>query len=99
MSVAGAWRITIATPIGKQAVVLALTETDGVITGVARGEAEETPLIDPVLDGNRLTWSQSITKPLRLNLRFEVTIDGDALTGTSKAGRLPTSKVTGTRVV
>ncbi len=98
MSVAGSWNITIVTPIGKQSAVLELTESDGVIAGIAKGGAESTPLIDPVLDGDRLTWAQSITKPMRLNLTFDVTVDGDTLTGTSKAGRLPTSKVTGRRV-
>lgn len=98
MSVAGVWNIAIATPIGKQSVVLELTETGGAIAGTAQGEAESTPLIAPVLDGNRLTWAQSITRPMRLNLTFDVTIDGDTLTGTSKAGMLPTSKVTGRRV-
>ncbi len=99
MSITGSWNVNISTPIGTQAVVLELVENDGVVEGTARGTAESTPLIDPILDGNRLTWKQSITKPMRLNLAFDVTIDGDSLTGTSKAGRLPTSKVTGTRVV
>jgi hypothetical protein len=54
-------------------------------------------LVEPTLVGNHLTWSQAITKPLRLNLDFDVTIDGDTLSGTSKAGRLPRSKVVGTR--
>ena len=98
MSIAGTWNTTISTPIGTQSVMLELTEHNGVITGIARGNAETTPLIDPVLDGNQLTWKQSITKPMRLNLTFDVRIDGDTLTGTSKAGLLPASKVTGTRV-
>ncbi len=98
MSVAGVWNITIATPIGTQSVVLELSESDGVVAGNARGDAESTPLIDLVLDGARLTWAQSITRPMRLNLAFDVTIDGDTLTGVSKAGRLPASKVTGYRV-
>jgi hypothetical protein len=34
---------------------------------------------------------------MRLDLAFAVTVDGDTLTGTSKAGRLPSSKVTGRR--
>jgi hypothetical protein len=46
---------------------------------------------------DRLTWNQSITKPLRLNLAFAVTLDGDTMTGTSRAGRLPASTVTGRR--
>lgn len=99
MSIAGTWNITIPTPIGTQSVVLELTEHDGVIAGSAKSAAEAVPLINPVRDGNRLTWTQLITKPMRLNLKFDVTFDGDTLTGTSKAGMLPTSKVTGTRVV
>ncbi|WP_260850928.1 hypothetical protein [Rhodococcus sp. WB9] len=57
--------------------------------------AEEVPLTDPELDGNRLTWSQSITKPLRLHLQFDVLVEGDEMTGKSTAGRLPSSKVSG----
>jgi len=34
---------------------------------------------------------------MRLNLFFEVELDRDKMSGTSKAGRLPTSKVIGTR--
>jgi hypothetical protein len=34
---------------------------------------------------------------MRLNLAFAVTVDGDTLAGTSRAGRLPASKVTGRR--
>ncbi len=98
MSVAGVWNITIATPIGRQSVVRELTESGGVVAGIATGDAESMPLIAPVLDGDRLTWTPSITKPLRLNLTFDVTVDGDTLSGTAKAGRLPASKVTGRRV-
>ncbi|HEY6284964.1 MAG TPA: hypothetical protein VIX20_04835 [Ktedonobacteraceae bacterium] len=97
MSLTGTWNIRISTPIGAQSAVLELTEHDGVVEGIAKGDAETMPLINPVLNGNRLTWKLSITKPLRLNLTFDVTIDGDTLTGTSKAGILPSSKVTGTR--
>jgi hypothetical protein len=34
---------------------------------------------------------------MRLNLEFDVVVDGDRLTGHSKAGRLPRSAVTGER--
>jgi len=98
MSVAGTWNLSIATPIGRQDVVLELSERDGALHGTARGRAETVPLVDLVQNGNRLTWRQAITRPLRLNLAFDVTVDADTLTGVSKAGRLPSSPVTGTRV-
>jgi hypothetical protein len=55
------------------------------------------PLRDITITGQRITWQQSVTKPMRLNLDFDVVLDGDRLTGHSKAGRLPRSAVTGVR--
>ncbi|WP_067179560.1 hypothetical protein [Microtetraspora niveoalba] len=97
MSVEGTWDLSISTPIGRIKAVAEFRREDAVLVGTARGAGEEVPLNDVVLDGDRLTWRQAITKPMRLNLAFAVTIDGDSLTGTSKAGRLPASKVTGER--
>ncbi|MFD7876712.1 hypothetical protein ACFV5G_21830 [Streptomyces sp. NPDC059766] len=97
MSVEGIWNLSVSTPIGKIKAVVELREQDGLLTGVARGADEEVPLGDITLDGDRLTWKQAVTKPMRLNLSFDVTVDGDTLQGTSRAGRLPTSKVTGER--
>lgn len=99
MSIAGNWRLKIATPIGTQAVTLIITERDGIIEGIAQGVAETVPMLNPRLEGAHLTWAQSITRPMRLHLTFDVTIEGDTLTGISKAGRLPSSKVTGVREV
>ncbi|XVQ07238.1 hypothetical protein ACQP1W_32050 [Spirillospora sp. CA-255316] len=97
MPVEGTWDLVIPTPIGKINAVVDLRRNGEQLTGTAHGAGEEVPLIDVTLDGDRLTWKQAITKPLRLNLTFAVTVDGDTLTGTSKAGRLPASKVTGRR--
>ncbi|MFJ3816534.1 hypothetical protein [Streptomyces sp. NPDC090056] len=97
MSVKGTWDLSVSTPIGRMKAVVELREQDAVLTGVAHGAGEEVPLGDIVLDGDRLTWKQSITKPMRLDLAFDVTVGGDTLRGTSKAGRLPSSKVTGER--
>ncbi|MFE2583555.1 hypothetical protein [Streptomyces sp. NPDC059378] len=97
MSVEGTWNLSVSTPIGKIKAVVELREQNGLLTGVARGADEEVPLDGITLDGDRLTWKQSVTKPMRLNLAFDVTVDGDTLQGTSRAGRLPTSKVTGER--
>ena len=97
MSVEGTWDLSISTPVGKIKAVAEFRQADGILTGVARGAGEEVPLEDVVLDGDRLTWKQAITKPMRLNLAFSVRIVGDTLAGTSKAGRLPSSKVAGAR--
>ena len=97
MPVEGTWDLSISTPIGKIKAVVELRREDGVLTGVGHGAGEEVPLGDVALNGDRLTWKQAVTKPMRLNLAFAVTVTGDTLAGTSKAGRLPASKVTGRR--
>jgi len=101
MSIAGVWHLVIGTPIGTQRVEVTLTCTAGntwegrAVDAVRGGDA--IPLTDIAVDGDQVSWRQSITKPLRLNLVFTLTVDGDTLNGTAKAGRLPASTVTGTR--
>ncbi|NKY51050.1 hypothetical protein HGA08_12585 [Nocardia vermiculata] len=97
MPAEGIWDLTIATPIGRIAAVVDLRRDRDTLVGTAHGADEQVTLRDVVLSGSRLAWNQAVTKPMRLNLAFAVTIDGDGLSGTAKAGRLPASKVTGVR--
>lgn len=97
MSFEGHWNILIATPIGKQVISLQLTERDGRISGSATQGEETVAVLDPQLDGERLRWSQSVTKPMKLSITFDVTRQGDTLSGIAKAGILPSVKVVGQR--
>lgn len=97
----GTWALTMRTPIGSINATLTFTDTGGILTGVAAGTGETVPLHDlrttASPTGETVTWRQSITKPMRLNLDFEVLVTGDSMQGHSRAGRLPRSTVTGTR--
>jgi len=93
----GTWDVTIDTPIAKIIAVFEISEQDGTITGVARTKDEVVDFYDVVADGNQLTWLQDVTTPMKLKLKFDVTVDGDTMTGTSKAGIFPASKLQGTR--
>jgi hypothetical protein len=97
MNILGDWDVTIKTPIGSLAVTYTFTDDDGAVAGTATGKGETVPLRDITVAGQRVTWRQSVTKPMRLNLDFDVVVDGDRLAGHSKAGRLPRSAVTGVR--
>lgn len=99
MSVAGTWDLTISTPIGRISPRMRVTEEGGELSGVVWSEGEEPDeLVGLTLEGDLLTWRQAVTRPLRLNLVFALTVDGDRMTGTSKAGRLPASRVVARRV-
>ncbi|BCJ74875.1 hypothetical protein CS0771_44190 [Catellatospora sp. IY07-71] len=97
--VEGAWELSIHTPLGRQHTILTLTRDANGLSGVMRDvrHGEQVALTGLEQQGTRLTWAQSITRPMRLNLAFEVTVDGDEMTGLARAGRLPASKVTGRR--
>lgn len=94
----GDWDTTIATPVGKLQIKLSISTSEGLIQGTATQGDETVELMNPVLQNNKLTWSLRITKPMRLNLKFEVSVDGDHLTGFAKAGILPASQLTGNRI-
>jgi hypothetical protein len=94
---AGSWNVTIDTPIGKIEVVFDITEQDGSISGVARTDAETIDFYDVVADGDQLTWFQDVTTPMKLTLKFVVTVEGDTMTGTSKANMFPPSNLHGSR--
>lgn len=93
----GTWDVTLKTPIGTLHAVYVFTDVAGALTGTASTRSETVPLAAIVRDGPRVTWRQSVTRPIRLNLDFDVTVAGQTLTGHSRAGRLPRTTVTGTR--
>ncbi|CRZ13685.1 hypothetical protein [Mycolicibacterium neworleansense] len=101
MGLPGEWQVRIKTPIGSLDVRYRFDESAGTLTGTAEGKGETVPLHDiTVTDtsgAQRVTWRQSVTKPMRLNLQFDVTVDGDTMAGYSRAGRLPRSAVSGVR--
>ena len=99
----GTWNLSMRTPIGTIHATMIFDEIDGVWTGTANadGTSPSVPLrnirTEITTDGEHVTWSQSITKPMRLNLDFDVVVAGDQMTGHSRAGRLPRTTVSGTR--
>ena len=94
----GEWDTIIATPVGKLEVKLSIATDGGTIRGTAIQGDETARFENPLLLDDKLAWSLRITKPMRLNLKFEVSADGDLMTGIAKAGVLPASKLTGKRV-
>ncbi|EST53382.1 thimanine synthesis protein ThiJ [Brevibacillus panacihumi W25] len=94
----GEWDTIIVTPVGSLPVRLSITTKNGAIQGTALQGDEAVTFMNPVLQDNKLAWSLRITKPMRLNLKFEVAAEGDHMTGIAKAGVLPASRLTGIRI-
>lgn len=89
------------TPIGPLQATMTFVEKDGELTGTAGDEDARAPLrnlrVESSTAGEHVTWNQTITKPIRLELEFDVIVLASRMTGHSIAGRLPKTSVSGSR--
>lgn len=98
MSIIGSWDVTMKTPIGTVPAVFEFTDEEGALVGTAESKGDSVTMTEVTShDEGRVTWNQMISKPMRLTLVFDVTVDGDSFAGFSQAGRLPKSAVKATR--
>jgi uncharacterized protein YbjT (DUF2867 family) len=96
----GTWDCTVATPAGKEPHVLVMRTTpDGGLTGEMTNTKNGIvmPLQNGTCRGNTLNWALQLQKPLKLNLKVEVTVSGHQLTGHAKAGLIGKAAIQGTR--
>ena len=96
MSADGAWKTTINSPMGVQEGELTIT-TERRHLHRRDGGPEGAQDISGKVDGDTLTWSASLTQPFPMTLEFTVTVSGDTMTGTVKAGAFGSSPLTGER--
>ncbi|HEY4442672.1 MAG TPA: hypothetical protein VGN30_00205 [Steroidobacteraceae bacterium] len=94
--VQGKWNITIKTPMGDKSGVLDL-KTDGTaLTGMLSSDEYQAAISDGKVDGNKLSWSAKITKPMRMSFKFSATVEADRISGAAKY-LLGKATFTGTR--
>ena len=98
MAVDGTWQITVDTPMGKQEGKLVLKTQGTTLTGTQEGQNGSMPLDGGKVSGNKLTWTSEMTQPFAMKLEFEVTVNGDQMSGGVKAGNFGTSPLTGKRI-
>lgn len=97
MSADGTWKITVQTPMGAQSSTVELSTDGGELTGTQSGNGESGAIYDGGIDGDSVTWKVDITRPMALTVTFSATIDGDAISGTAKAGAFGSSPFSGSR--
>ena len=97
MSVAGTYECVTKTPMGDQKSDVTINVDGDTFTGSNVGAMGSMDLEGGKVDGNKLTWSMKMTVPMPMTLEGEATVDGDALTGSVKAGAFGTFPMNGTR--
>jgi hypothetical protein len=86
MSINGSWKITVNSPMGKQDSTLDFTSEGGALTGKQSANGQSSDIKDGKVDGDTVSWSNSITTPFPMTLEFSGVVAGDTLKGNVKAG-------------
>ena len=95
--VQGKWQVTIKTPVGDKSGVLELKVSGDTLTGSLSDAEHFVAISDGKIDGNKLSWSAKITKPMRLNIKFSATVDEDRISGSARH-LLGSAAFSGTRI-
>jgi hypothetical protein len=96
MSADGTWKVTINSPMGVQEGTLKVATSGATFTGSFSG-AQGSQDISGAVNGDTLTWGSKLTQPFPIDLEFNVTVSGDAMEGSVKAGAFGSSPLKGVR--
>ncbi|HSW12931.1 MAG TPA: xanthine dehydrogenase family protein molybdopterin-binding subunit [Solimonas sp.] len=96
VQVDGNWKFVLSTPMGPQAFAGRMSTDGNALTGVFIMNMDEAHFTGTVT-GNHLQWDLKVTKPMKITLKYEATIEGDKLLGKCKMGIFGTAKLTGER--
>lgn len=97
MSLTGKWNLTIKAPTGAMDTVLEIREENGVLTGVQSGQGASTEIPKVEVEGNEIFWTSQISRPMKMKLEFNGSLEGDTINGKVKAGVMGKYPFTATR--
>jgi hypothetical protein len=96
-NVAGSYDCVTKSPMGDQKSVFTVNVDGDSFTGSNAGGMGSLDVENGKVDGNKLTWTMNMKVPMPMTLECEATVDGDALTGSIKAGPFGSMAMSGTR--
>lgn len=93
----GQWKMVMKPPMGPQQEMVATFQTEGGVLTGKLDAPEGTQEFAGTAAGNRLKWEMKVAQPMPITLKYDLTIEGDTLSGKCKLGMFGTAKVTGER--
>ncbi|RZJ98097.1 MAG: xanthine dehydrogenase family protein molybdopterin-binding subunit [Novosphingobium sp.] len=97
VAVDGNWNVVMKPPVGPEQTMVATFHTDGGTLTGKLDAPEGAQEFAGTVDGNRLKWEMKVTQPMPITLKYDLTVEGDTLSGTAKLGMFGKAKVQGTR--
>jgi 2,4-diaminopentanoate dehydrogenase len=97
VAVDGTWMLTIKSPTGPIETILVIARSEVGFTGTQSGQGVSSPISDVKLEGNKLAWTNYVTKPMKMKLECAGVIDGKNISGKVKAGFMGSYPFSGSR--
>lgn len=96
-NVDGSYDVTIKSPMGDQSAVLTVNSNGDSFDGQMAGGLGTMDISGGQVDGDTLNWTMDMTVPMPMALEATATVDGDAITGSVKAGAFGEMALSGMR--
>jgi len=93
----GKWNCVVDSPMGEQDFVLTVVRDGDRFSGSAVGNIGSKDIPEGSVDGNDLTWTMHVSKPMPVTLACRATVSGDTIAGKVKAGIFGSFPIRGTR--
>jgi len=93
----GVWNISIQEPTGEKKGKLMLAASANTFTGNLSDNGQTLQVTDGKIEGDTLSWSMRLTKPIPLTLKVLAKVDGSSMSGAVTAGMLGSFPLKGTR--
>lgn len=95
--VAGTWNIDMKAPMGKESGVLDLKVDGRDLSGTMQNKQGSVDFSGGTVDGSRLSFDAQVTSPVRMTMKWNGVVDGDAISGTIKLGMFGKASFKGVR--
>jgi carbon-monoxide dehydrogenase large subunit len=91
----GDWKMVLSTPVGPQEMT-GHFETDGTaLSGYLAAAEGQQAFTGVVENGNNLLFDLKVEKPLKITLKYNLTVEGNRISGKCKMGIFGSAKLTG----
>ena len=93
----GDWQMTLATPMGAQVMTGHFETSGSALAGYVTSEQGRQDFAGTV-EAGRLKFDLKVEQPMKITLKYDLLVDGDAISGKVKMGMFGSAKLTGTRI-
>ena len=93
----GEWAMVMSTPMGDQEMTGKFVSDGEKLSGELVSPMGSQPFTGTVT-GNKVKFDLAVEQPMKMTLKYDLTVDGDAIFGKVKMGMFGSSKLTGNRV-